>query len=163
MVCFKSVFWQEGIPVGCVPPSAVAVWGGVSTPPGQIPLNFPLVWAWRPPPWPDPPQLPPWQWAWKCARDAGILHPPRSRHPPPWTEFLTHACENIALPQTSFAGGNYVHQEFIMVLRMTDNPVVYRNICRSTCFFSRKLSVTMEENKFCKGTQSTYLLKVIVQ
>ena len=25
--------------------------------------------------------------------------------PPPWTEFLTHAYENITLPQTSFAGG----------------------------------------------------------
>ena len=25
--------------------------------------------------------------------------------PPLWTEFLTHACENITLPQTSFAGG----------------------------------------------------------
>ena len=25
---------------------------------------------------------------------------------PPWTEFLTHASENITLPQTSFAGGN---------------------------------------------------------
>ena len=26
--------------------------------------------------------------------------------PPLWTEFLTHATENITLPQTSFAGGN---------------------------------------------------------
>ena len=26
--------------------------------------------------------------------------------PPLWTEFLTHAYENITLPQTSFAGGN---------------------------------------------------------
>ena len=26
--------------------------------------------------------------------------------PPSWTEFLTHATENITLPQTSFAGGN---------------------------------------------------------
>ena len=36
--------------------------------------------------------------------------PPRADTPwPPspwWTEFLTHACENITLPQTSFAGGN---------------------------------------------------------
>ena len=31
--------------------------------------------------------------------------PPGSR-PPPWTEFLTHASENITLPQASFAGGN---------------------------------------------------------
>ena len=34
--------------------------GGVSTPPGQIPLNFPLGCG----PGPDPPQLPPWVWAW---------------------------------------------------------------------------------------------------
>ena len=26
---------------------------------------------------------------------------------PPWTEWLTHASENITLPQTSFAGGKY--------------------------------------------------------
>ena len=26
---------------------------------------------------------------------------------PPRTEFLTHATENITLPQTSFTGGNY--------------------------------------------------------
>ena len=29
---------------------------------------------------------------------------------PPWTETLTHATENITLPQTSFAGGNKVTQ-----------------------------------------------------
>ena len=38
-------------------------------------------------------------------------HPPKSRHPPEqtlpplWTEFLTHAYQDITLPQTSFAGG----------------------------------------------------------
>ena len=44
--------------------------------------------------------------------------PPQTRHPPwdqarppvsgtpPWTETLTHATQNITLPQTSFAGGN---------------------------------------------------------
>ena len=26
--------------------------------------------------------------------------------PHPWTEWLTHACENITLPQTLFTGGN---------------------------------------------------------
>ena len=30
------------------------------------------------------------------------------RYSPLWTEFLTHAYENITLPQTSFAGGNKV-------------------------------------------------------
>ena len=38
-------------------------------------------------------QAPPWS-----------RHPTRTRHPPLWTEFLTHAYENITLPQTSFAG-----------------------------------------------------------
>ena len=33
---------------------------GVSTPAGQIPLNFPLGCG----PGPDPPQLTPWVWAW---------------------------------------------------------------------------------------------------
>ena len=35
--------------------------------------------------------------------------PPRTMHAPLplWTEFLTHASENITLPQTSFAGGKY--------------------------------------------------------
>ena len=32
--------------------------------------------------------------------------PPLPRMPPMWTENLTHATQNITLPQTSFAGGN---------------------------------------------------------
>ena len=32
--------------------------------------------------------------------------PPSREQTHPWTEFLTHASENITLPQTSFAGGN---------------------------------------------------------
>ena len=44
----------------------------------------------------------------------GLETPPRHREqaplgagpPPLWTEFLTHACENITLPKTSFAGSN---------------------------------------------------------
>ena len=63
---------QECIPVECVPPTAVAVGGGVwylasspSTSPlgvglDQIPLNFPLGCV----PEPDPPQPPTWVWAW---------------------------------------------------------------------------------------------------
>ena len=39
-------------------------------------------------------------------RREGGLHTPRDQAPSPvWTEFLTHASENITLPQTSFAGG----------------------------------------------------------
>ena len=29
------------------------------------------------------------------------------REPPLWTEWLTHACENITLTETSFAGSKY--------------------------------------------------------
>ena len=53
-------------------------------------------------------QAPPWTRQPPAARHAGIAHPPAARHagiPPPtplWTEFLTHASENITLPQTSF-------------------------------------------------------------
>ena len=51
----------------------------------QIPLNFP-----------------PWLWAWRpLTRDQA----PPGPGTPLWTEFLTHASENITLPQTSFAGG----------------------------------------------------------
>ena len=91
-----------GDPPGCGPrdpsrpdPSTSPLGVGLETPPGQTP------------------QLPPWVWAWRPARHAGIPPiPPRipARHagipPPLWTEFLTHASENITLPQTSFAGGN---------------------------------------------------------
>ena len=101
---------QECIPVGCVPPAVVAVcWGGVGgvclsacwdiPPPGvgletpqPYPSTSPWVWAWRPPPG-QTPQPPPLVWAWRPARHAGILPLPL------WTEFLTHASENITLPQ----------------------------------------------------------------
>ena len=40
-----------------------------------------------------------------CLVPGGV--PGQALRPPPlWTEFLTHASENITLPQTSFAGGN---------------------------------------------------------
>ena len=48
-------FWkQECIPVGCVPPAAVAVTGGVSTPPSPRPGTSPRS---RPPPDQAPPPL----------------------------------------------------------------------------------------------------------
>ena len=69
-----------------------------------IPLNFPLGCG----PGPDPPQFPPWVWAWRGVSLAGgspwwgggssLADPPVNR--------MTEACENITLPQTSFAGGN---------------------------------------------------------
>ena len=46
--------------------------------------------------------------------------PPGADTPSLWTEFLTHACENITLPQTSFAGGNYTwgFQRRLILVRM---------------------------------------------
>ena len=38
----------------------------------------------------------------------GMVSQHALRQTPPWTEFLTHATENITLPQTSFAGGKNI-------------------------------------------------------
>ena len=50
-----------------------------------------------------------WGWGGWCICPGGCtclgLYLPRYS-PPLWTEFLTHATENITLPQTSFADGN---------------------------------------------------------
>ena len=69
-------------------------WGGLhqaspdQTPPGADPPG-------ADPPAPDPrDQTPPWE------------QTPLQEQTPLWTELLIHACENITLPQTSFAGGN---------------------------------------------------------
>ena len=51
---FQKHFEQECIPVGCVPPAAVAVTGVVSTHPPWS-RQPPWVWAWRPP---QPPPSP---------------------------------------------------------------------------------------------------------
>ena len=58
----KAFVKQECIPVGCVPPAAVAVSPATHTPPPGM-------------------------------------------HAPPPVNRMTDACENITLPQTSFAGG----------------------------------------------------------
>ena len=67
---------QECIPVGCIPPAAVAIsWGGsASVHAGIHQPPLPWVWAWRLPTG-QTLQAPPWVWAWKPARHAGI---------PPW-------------------------------------------------------------------------------
>ena len=41
----------------------------------------------------------------------GVVSQHALRQTPPWTEFLTHASENITLPQTSFAGGKNSKEE----------------------------------------------------
>ena len=118
---------QECIPVGCVPPACCpylphalfpggipgpggCTWsqGGVPGPgggclvPGGVPGPREGVpgRGWVPGPGggvPDPRG---------CTWSPGVYLPRYS--PPPWTEFLTHASENITLPQTSFAGGKNI-------------------------------------------------------
>ena len=58
---------------------------GLDTPPGQTPQPPPWVWAWTHP----------------LVRSPSPLPGPGPRHLPRWTEFLTHASENITLPQLS--------------------------------------------------------------
>ena len=68
-----------------------------------IPLNFPLGCG----PGPDPPQFPPWVWAWRGSPwQGGVSQHALRQTPPPTVNRMTDACENITLPQTSFAGGN---------------------------------------------------------
>ena len=38
----------------------------------------------------------------------GLPNPNPDADPPLWAEGITHACENITLPQTSFAGCKYL-------------------------------------------------------
>ena len=125
---------QECIPVGCVLPAALAVHGevclsacwdtqptpgvGLETALGMG-LETPWVWAWRPPRCgpgdPSDPSASPLgvglespldtcKACWDTTCNACWDTSP----PPLWTEFLTHASQNITLPQTSFAGGNKV-------------------------------------------------------
>ena len=69
-----------------------------------VPPNFPLGCGAGP----DHPQLPPWLWR-PPPHDQAPPGPGTPLGPDPhplWTEFLTHASENVTFPQTSFAGGN---------------------------------------------------------
>ena len=62
--------------------------------------------------------------------------------PSPWTEFLTHASENITLPQTSFAGGNKTFTFLTTIL-----PSVRENFrYHPFQIFSRRLSDTVSQS-----------------
>ena len=122
-ICPDEILQQECIPVGCVPPAAVAVggWGSVSVHAGMHPpgvgLETPLGCGPGDPPrcgpgdhpgvdlettpgfgleTPHPsqtPQLPPWVWAWKPTRHAGI--PPSRQRP---------AARHAGIPPAMHAG-----------------------------------------------------------
>ena len=82
---------QECIPVGCVPPACWNIsrsiqwgeWGLPSTPRMQTPLFLEAEPTW-------------------------MQTSPVQTPQPLWTERMTHACENVTFPQTSFAGGKNV-------------------------------------------------------
>ena len=72
---FQTTWYQqECIPVGCVPPAAVAICrcGGGGLPqcmlvyPLGVGLETPRVWAWRPP----------WVWAWRPPPGPTPQYPP---------------------------------------------------------------------------------------
>ena len=120
---------QECIPVGCVLPAAVAV-QGISTrhPPGPCPPGpctprgpcTPLGPCTTPP---HPQTMHPWDHAPPDHAPPRTMHPHQDHAPPgpctpqdhapprimqpPSPHGQTHACKDITLPQTSFAGGNY--------------------------------------------------------
>ena len=89
-ICYPDYSLKKHIQQECIPvvtPATVAVSEGLHTPLDQHP------------PGPGPPLGPGTPWN---------QPPPRDQAPPLWTETLTHATQNITLPQTSFAGGKYV-------------------------------------------------------
>ena len=103
------------IPVECVPPAGVAVCWVVSASmhAGIPPWVWAQVWAWKhsqcglgDPLRPDPSTSPLGVGLETCKACWDTTCNACWDTPPLWTEFLTHASENITLPQTSFAGGN---------------------------------------------------------
>ena len=56
--------------------------------------------------------------------DTLVAGPPDA-DPPPWTEGMTLACENITLSQTSFVGGkNIMNRVFSKCTRVTIMPIL---------------------------------------
>ena len=97
---------QESIPAGCVPPAlhhmVVSLSKGVFLTETSPRHRLPNPWTEPPPPGTENPLEGAWEQAARQEVTSYRDSPPR----PPWAEWLTHACENITLPQTSFAGGN---------------------------------------------------------
>ena len=115
--CSVDILKQECIPVGCIPSAAVAIWGclpkgvsaswgvclgGVSALVGCL-LRGVSAWGSVYPGECLPMGVHPPQTQRQTASPR-----PRGRYPPDpeaegdtplWTEFLTHACENITFPQ----------------------------------------------------------------
>ena len=97
--------WPGGVPAWSRGGTCLALGGTCLVLGGYLPGPRGGVPAWSG-------EVPAWPWggvpAWS---GGGYLPGPGgvctwSGTPPLWTEFLTHASENITLPQTSFAGGN---------------------------------------------------------
>ena len=89
VIFYQLSLWQESIPVGCVP----------------LAFPVPAGWGWvlgRPPPLWMQALIPldadplPWSSDLRCMLGS---------QPLPHMDRMTDTCKNIALPQTSFAGG----------------------------------------------------------
>ena len=92
----KTSLQQECIPVGCLPPASMVISTGGSVYPGDWCVHGVCVHGGCTP-WTQRQTIPP--------DPEADIPPPYCMlgyTPLPWTE----ACENITLPQTSFAGGN---------------------------------------------------------
>ena len=99
---FNHEYEQKCIPVGCIPPAAVAVQGGLPQAPlqDQAPLG-PGTPQDRAPPWDQVPLPGP-------GTSLGPGTPTLQEQAPPVNR-MTNRCKNITFPQTSFAGGkNYL-------------------------------------------------------
>ena len=126
-----AFFKQECIPVGCVPPAAVAV-GCLhqdQTPPPQD--HAPPRDQALPPPGPGTP--PPDQ------------APPGTRHPPDQAPPCgqTDTCKHITLPQTSFAGGNNKIWRTLVFLVGQWYPCFGLLVMSATGFVTREISLLL--------------------
>ena len=87
---------------------------------------------------------------------------------PLWTEGMTHACENITLPQTSFASGNKVTIRFRVLLSSSfsytnsnSNLVVNLCILWSCCF--KRQTVLLCENRHDNANRLSNLIRTTIQ